>query len=534
MENSKEDHSQMEQSLPKVFLQRMEKLLGMEYEAFLESYRMERHYGLRRNPLKAEQPVFEEKMPFALEPVSWAHEGYYYRAAQQPGRHVLHEAGAYYIQEPSAMAVVEILDPQPGETILDLCAAPGGKSTQIAGRMKGDGLLVSNEIIPGRAKILSQNVERMGIVNCVVCNETPQRMAVFFPVFFDRIVVDAPCSGEGMFRKDDAAVAEWSVAHVSMCADRQRDILEEAAKMLKPGGVLVYSTCTFAPDENEEVISGFLQEHEAFFVEKIPHDDAFMQGRPDWCREPAEGIENTFRLMPHRLKGEGHYIARLRKRGEFSGNVEMTGCKAAEKQGMLQTEQTLYRCMDSSVEEKKAGRVKYGYTDKKKGNIQKTGNGYAHRKREAAGKTAGEHTDREDRERLQEFLTGELGLAGDWLDRRRGVVRRFGDQIYLVPEDMISMEGLKVVRFGLHLGTERKNRIEPAHALALALTIEETDRVAELTEEEAKRYLRGESLICGAQRGWTLLAYNGYPLGFGKASGGQIKNHYPKGLRRPF
>ena len=472
MENSMEDHSRAAQSLPGAFLQRMEKLLGAEYEAFLESYGMERHYGLRRNPLKADRQSFEERMPFVLEPVSWAQEGYYYRMEEQPGRHVLHEAGAYYIQEPSAMAVAEILDPQPGEMILDLCAAPGGKSTQIAGRMKGKGLLVSNEIIPGRARILSQNVERMGISNCVVCTETPQRMAVFFPAFFDRVVVDAPCSGEGMFRKDDTAVAEWSEDHVSMCAARQRDILEEAAKMLKPGGTIVYSTCTFAPDENEEVVSGFLQEHEDFFVEKISHDAAFTQGRPDWCVHPAGGVEHTLRLMPHRLKGEGHYIARLRKRGEGMNHVE-----SMEKSRLSGAE-------------------------------------------------------RKDRERLQAFLTGELGLAGDWLERRHGVIRHFGEQIYLVPEGMIPMDGLKVVRPGLHLGTDRKNRIEPAHALAMALTMEETEQAVELTEEEAKRYFNGESLTFEGQKGWTLLGFHGYPLGFGKASGGQMKNHYPKGLRR--
>lgn len=450
-------------NLPEAFLARMKRMLGTEYEDFLASYEQERAYGLRRNPLKASATQFEETMPFTLEPVSWAQEGYYYKASEQPGRHVLHEAGAYYIQEPSAMAVVEILNPQPKECILDLCAAPGGKSTQIAGRMKGEGLLVSNEIIASRAKILSQNIERMGIGNCVVCNETPERMAAFFPAFFDRIVVDAPCSGEGMFRKDEAAVDEWSEAHVDMCADRQYGILTEAVRMLKPGGVLVYSTCTFAPAENEALISKFLREHEELMIEEVAHDVAFTRGRRDWCEMPAEGIEHTMRLMPHRLRGEGHYIARLRRRGTLP----------------------------------------------------------EHRVKADSGAGA-----------MREFLTKEIGLSADWLQRHGGVVQAFGEQIYLVPKAMISMKGMKVLRAGLHLGTDRKNRIEPAHALALALNIEETDRTMELTEQEAERYLHGESLSCTSQKGWTLLTYMGYPLGFGKAANGQMKNHYPKGLRR--
>ena len=473
-------------NLPAAFLDRMERLLGTEYGEFLRSYEQERHYGLRYNPLKASAEEFEKKVPFALEPVSWAREGYYYQAKDQPGKHILHEAGAYYIQEPSAMAVTEILDPQPGEYILDLCAAPGGKSTHIAGRMAGEGLLVSNEIIPARAKILSRNVERMGIRNCVVCNETPERMAAFFPKFFDRIVVDAPCSGEGMFRKDETAVTEWSEAHVSMCADRQYGIITEAARMLRPGGVLVYSTCTFAPEEDEGVVSRFVREHKEFFIEDVVHDDAFVQGRREWVGNPADGIEHTMRLMPHKLKGEGHYIARLRRRESSSGN-----------------------CMrwEGGVN----GRL-------------------VEAKRDGARK-GDRHAGLKSLDGVRDFLTEELGLPADWTKRQDGVIQIFGEQIYLVPQAMVSMQGMKIVRAGLHLGTDKKNRIEPSHALALALYIEETDRKMELTEQEAERYLHGESLSRASGKGWILLTYMGYPLGFGKAVNGQVKNHYPKGLR---
>ncbi len=469
--------------LPEAFCMRMEGLLGAEWNAFLASYDENRYYGLRRNPLKSSAERFMEQMPYALEKVSWAEEGYYYGTEDHPGKDVLHEAGLYYIQEPSAMAVAQILDPQPGERVLDLCAAPGGKSTQIAGRMRGEGLLVANEVIPDRAGILSQNVERMGIKNCVVCNEEPERMAERFPGFFDRIVVDAPCSGEGMFRKDETAVEQWSEAHVQMCADRQLMILREAAKMLRLGGVLVYSTCTFAPDENEGVISRFVEERDDFVIEEVPCDAAFAPGREEWTAQPAPGLERTMRLWPHRLKGEGHYIARLRR----SGRKEEAVSDSVWSHGRISGGRDRRR---TDVKQKKQAEV------------------------------------------LQEFLVKELGLGEDWLAEQRGRVELFGEQLYLVPEEMIPVQGMKNRGPGLQLATEKKNRLEPAHALALALTTAETDRSLELSQEEAVRYLRGESLVCDSRKGWTLLTYRGYPLGFGKASGGQMKNHYPKGLRK--
>lgn len=491
--------------LPEAFEERMRSLLGTEYDAFRQSYEQERYYGLRNNPLKASEEEFADKMPFTLDKISWAKEGYYYNAEEQPGKHVLHEAGAYYIQEPSAMAVVEVLDPQPGEIILDLCAAPGGKSTQIAGRMKGQGLLVSNEIIPNRAKILAQNIERMGIKNCVVCNEPPDRMAMFFPSFFDRIVVDAPCSGEGMFRKDETAIAEWSPEHVQMCAKRQEMILKEAAGMLKPGGRLVYSTCTFAPDENEGVISRFLREHTEFAVEKVPCGQTFEGGHPEWVENPADGVEDTMRLFPHKLKGEGHYIAVLRKEGTLFS--ETSGLSLKEDAG-------------SALQQETAGNIyKTAYCDDRR----KTGKNKADRN--------GAKYDKIE-EMTADFLHMEIGLPKDWLCSQKATLQRFGEQIYLVPSRMIPLKGLKVIRPGLHLATDKKNRLEPAHALAMALYPQETNRRKELTKEEAERYLRGESISGETQKGWILLTYLDYPIGFGKASGGQIKNHYPKGLRK--
>lgn len=224
--------------LPESFVNRMKEMLGEEYEAFSEALREERHQALRVNPLKAEPEAFARTGPFSLTPVPWAKTGFYYDGAQQPGKHPLHEAGVYYIQEPSAMAPAQFLQARPGERVLDLCAAPGGKSTQIAAQMKGGGLLVCNEIHPARAKILSENIERMGIRNAVVTNETPERLAERFSGFFDRILVDAPCSGEGMFRKNEEACGEWSLENVEMCAERQDTILDSAQQMLEAAGFL--------------------------------------------------------------------------------------------------------------------------------------------------------------------------------------------------------------------------------------------------------------------------------------------------------
>lgn len=456
--------------LPQDFCKRMENLLQDEYPDFLKNYEKKRLYGLRLNPLKTSREKFLEQMPFTLKEILWTPDGFYYEEESQPGKHIFHEAGAYYIQEPSAMAVVEALAPKPGEKILDLCAAPGGKSTQIAGKLFGEGLLVSNEIVPGRAKILSQNIERMGISDTIVCNETPERLAERFPLFFDRILVDAPCSGEGMFRKEEAAIHEWSPENVQMCAKRQRSILEQAALMLRSGGTLVYSTCTFSPEENEGVISTFLQEHEDFTIEESALERFFAPGRADWLENPADSLVHTMRLWPHKIAGEGHFIAKMKK---------ADGLYAASTPRITVKNDNIKQC------------------------------------------------------RL--FLQEELALPSDTWEKweKNGVFTMFGDHFYLVPAQMIPLQGLTILRPGLHIATQKKNRFEPAHALALHLSPGKTDRCYEMTKEQAQCYLRGETFSCDVSlKGWMLLAIDGYTIGFGKAGGGQMKNHYPKGLRK--
>lgn len=292
--------------LPQAFIERMETQLGAEFPDFLKSLERPRAVALRFNPLKGEKPT----LPFVGEPVAWEPNGYYYDPDSRPGLHVFHEAGVYYLQEASAMAPVALLDPQPGELVCDLCAAPGGKSTQIAGRMQGRGMLLCNEINPKRAKILSRNVERLGIANAVVTNEHPENLARKYPAMFDRVLIDAPCSGEGMFRKEEAAVTDWSPETVAMCARRQAEILDSGAQLVRPGGRLVYSTCTFAPEEDEEAVLAFLERHPEFTPEDA---DA------PWFTSAGKGM---FRLWPHKLLGEGHFAAVLRKAGEEEADLD--------------------------------------------------------------------------------------------------------------------------------------------------------------------------------------------------------------------
>ena len=239
--------------LPVDFLERQRRLLDDEFDAFLAAYAAPRSAGIRLNPAKRTEPLPE----FCGEPIPWAQNGYFLRPDVRPGLHPYHDAGVYYLQEPSAMAPAALLDAQPGERVLDLCAAPGGKSTQLAAAMQGKGLLVCNEINAKRARILSSNIERLGVTNALVLNEHPAALAARFSAYFDRILVDAPCSGEGMFRKEEAALTDWSVETVQMCAARQYEILCSAAQMLRPGGRLVYSTCTFAPRRTRESSAGF-------------------------------------------------------------------------------------------------------------------------------------------------------------------------------------------------------------------------------------------------------------------------------------
>ena len=428
--------------LPEAFLARMEEQLGPEFGAFQESLERPRAVALRFNPLKGPAP----DLPFVGQPVPWEETGFYYDPESRPGLHVYHDAGVYYLQEASAMAPVTLLDPRPGEWVCDLCAAPGGKTTQIAGRMEGRGLLLCNEIHPARAKVLSRNMERMGVANALVTNEHPERLAERFAGCFDRVLVDAPCSGEGMFRKEEAAVTDWSPETVRMCARRQGEILRSGAKLLRPGGRLVYSTCTFAPEEDEGAVAAFLADH------------------PDFRPEPVEapwftpGEHGSFRLWPHKLLGEGHFAAVLRKIGGEPGEVP------------------------------------------------------AFRGEKLPG--------------TWDAFARELGIR---LPPGKAVC--FGQSLYWAPEELPELARLKVLRPGLELGAGKKDRFEPAHALALWLRECSSVQSYAPESEEIRAYLHGE-VVPSEKRGWCLVQAGDYSLGWGKGDGKVLKNHYPKGLRR--
>ena len=455
--------------LPQEFQNRMQEMLGKEYDAFLQGYEKPRFHALRRNPLKIEEKDFRDKIPFELKAVPWSIHGYYYENTDQPGKHPFHEAGIYYIQEPSAMSVVEYLEVKPGQQVLDLCAAPGGKTTQIAGFMEGEGLLVCNEIHPQRAKILSENIERLGVKNALVTNETPQRLSAVFPGFFDKILVDAPCSGEGMFRKNEEALVEWSPQNVQMCADRQDEILEEVAKMLRPGGRICYSTCTFAPAENEDCMARFITNHPEFHLVDVVRKGNMSAGNPAYATQPAEGLDKTIRLWPHKLDGEGHFIAVLEKEGILEGDYKPLSRNGNEK----------------PMKEKDC---------------------------------------QEYLEFEQEFLRS----------KNEKELFLFGEQLYAMPENMPGLKGLKVLRPGLHLGTLKKKRFEPSHALALSLKPEEVVNTWDLKSDgvEIKQYLSGQTFNAEGPKGWYLITVDGYSIGWGKLAGGIMKNHYPKGLRK--
>ena len=470
--------------LPKEFAQRMKNMLGEEYEAFEESYAYEKKQALRFNPLKGEKEAFLEKVPFSLAPIAWSENGFYYEKEDTPGKHPYHEAGVYYIQEPSAQTPATFLGACPGERILDLCSAPGGKATQIASSMKGQGLLVCNEYVANRAKILSENIERMGIRNALVVNETPQRLADIFPGYFHRIMVDAPCSGEGMFRKNEDAHMEWSPENVKMCASRQEEILNAAADMLMPGGRMVYSTCTFAPLENECTIAGFLEKHGDFSVIEVELCEGMEPGNPIWAEMEMgslketikEQIKKTIRLWPHKINGEGHFVAVLQKQGELATNTEAT---VFSRNGLEKTV-TIKECKE-----------------------------------------------------LEDFLKTEIKAEWIPLDKRNGYLK-YKDNIHLLPKEMPGLKGLKVQRSGLHLGTLLKNRFEPSHALALALKPSEVVHVWNLegNSDEARGYLKGNTFPAQGEKGWYLITVDGYSIGWGKLAGGIMKNHYPKGLRK--
>ena len=479
--------------LPAAFTARMEKLLGKDYETFLKSYEETRKYALRVNTLKISPEEFVQIAPFHLTKVPWIDNAFYYEEEDAPARHPFYYAGLYYLQEPSAMTPASVLAPQKGERVLDLCAAPGGKATALAAMLGGEGLLVANDISASRCRALLKNLELFGTVNAFVTNAVPARLAEQFPGWFDSVLLDAPCSGEGMFRKDENTIRAWYPEKNAECAKIQKDLILRSADMLRPGGRLLYSTCTFAPEENEEVIQHLLSQRPDMQLCSIPHREGFSAGL---C-----GLDKCVRLWPHIAGGEGHFLALLQKDGSASEKIG-TADEAEERRSQMPK---------SAVKEKKM-----------------------------AGKKGGTRAQapRPDA-RIEQFFE-QTGIKSErisgWLEKTQ--IR--GTQVYFDTAYRGEAKGIPFVRNGLYAGELKKDRFEPSQELAMALARSECSLVLNLPAEDERlmRYLKGETIsyipeeIKAKQaKGWVLICAAGYPLGWGKAGGGLIKNKYHTGWR---
>ncbi len=470
--------------LPEAFVARMRELLGPEAAAFLDSYRRPAQRAVRANPLKLDPAALPGLLGIDPDPVPWCPGAFFLPEEARVGGTLAHAAGLCYVQEPSAMAVGEALDARPGQRVLDLAAAPGGKATQIAARLGGDGVVVANEVQRGRLQALADNLDRWGSWRTVLAAETVARLADRLPGAFDRVLLDAPCSGEGLFRRNPAAAAQWRPGHVRGSAERQRGLLADAARLVRPGGVLVYSTCTFAPEENEGQVAWFLTTHPDWDVLDLPTHPGFSPGRPDWTPSGPPALARTVRLWPHHLRGEGHFIAKLGR------PPRAPGARAAENPSP-------------------------GYRGPRRGSVAEP---------EAGGSGLSTGPGRAVFEAWR-------GFAAEALVEEPVGVRVVGERVYSVVEEEVAGAGVRLVRPGLLLGRVRPGRFEPAHALGMAAGPGLARRARELDDGEAAAWVRGGTLGHDGPGGWTLVRWNGWPLGWGRAAGGTLKNHYPKGLR---
>ena len=478
--------------LPESSKNRIKEQLGDEYEAYLQSFQEKSRNGLRVNTGKLSPEEFERISPFGLQEVPWVPNGYIYED-ERPAVHPYYYAGLYYLQEPSAMTPASLLPVEPGDKVLDLCAAPGGKSTELAARLKGKGVLVSNDISNSRAKALLKNLELFGARNILVVSEAPNKLTEYFSGYFDKILVDAPCSGEGMFRKSPAIMKNWEQYGTEYYHKLQQEILPQAVEMLRPGGYLLYSTCTFSPEENEGSVQEVLDMFpEMQLVEALPENASgqgvvtesdteevvtggrscdytgFDCGHPEWIENGSEELKKTIRLWPHKIAGEGHFIALFRK-------------DAAEE----------------TIGNKKAGKL--------------------------TGKNCALS------EEAEEFLSS-LRME---IPRERLQIKE--ERLYLLPELGVDTKGLRLLRSGLFLGEMKKKRFEPSQALACALKKEEYENCYDLTADDPDviRYLKCESIEIKkpCKDGWVLVTVDGFPLGWGKYSKGSFKNRYLPGWR---
>lgn len=310
-------------NLPKKYLDTMKDMLKDEFDDYLESFNQSRLYGLRVNTLKITPEEFLKISPFKLTPVPWIENGFYYDEEDKPAKHPYYFAGLYYIQEPSAMTPANILPVEEGDYILDMCAAPGGKSTELGAKLNSSGLLVANDISNSRAKALLKNIEVFGIPNAIVLSEDPKKLAKRYPECFDKIMIDAPCSGEGMFRKDSKLIKSWEKNGPEFYHKIQKEVLDAGAVMLKPGGIIQYSTCTFSRLEDEESIKYLLKIHPDMRLIDIKPYEGFGHGFEENEEDRNMQLSKAVRIWPHKLKGEGHFTALIQKSGESGINTSI-------------------------------------------------------------------------------------------------------------------------------------------------------------------------------------------------------------------
>ena len=729
----------IDERYPAAFLDECREILKDEFPAFLRALALPPRRALRLNPQRngAEQAA-APFLPDGAPRVPWEPLGRYLAADAKPGAGIAHAAGAFYLQDASALAPVATLDPRPGERVLDLCAAPGGKSGQIAARLNGRGFLLSNEIEFSRARILLGNLERLGVTNAFVTSAPAEALARALPAFFDRVLVDAPCSGEGMFRRDPEAASQWNPDAPAGCATRQTAILNDAARMVRPGGKLVYSTCTFNRLENEGTVREFLRAHPDF--------------EPDAFELPGVGAsrDGCLRLWPHRIEGEGHFLARFTRKEEEtcarnvslpevrasvesrrvesetfsvraqindgapsearatakSGRVESetfpvraqvnddppSEARASAESGRVESETFPVRAPSearASAESRhvesetfsvraqindgapsearttaESGRIESGTfpvrtlpearasaesgrVESETSSVRAQINDGAPSEARAAAESGRIESEtipvraqindgapsearasaesgriesetfsvralpevrttaengriesetfpvrvqvndgapseacataesgriesetfpvraskgsgrfespnarpRTDNSRRASAPKGRAAASRDSCGRGtpkpdlsefvralpEGEIVVDGDEVRLVSAlapDPAKLTGVRVLRAGLPLATLGRSHIEPAHALAMALDPETTRQTIDLTDEQAASYLSGEAFPVDAPSGWTLAAWRGLPLGWCKITGGTLKNHLPKGLRR--
>lgn len=485
--------------LPEAFCAEMKELLSEEYPMYLQSFAEESHTAIRVNTNKITLEEWERINPFSKVRVSWTKKGFYYDAkTQKPAKHPYYYAGLYYIQEPSAMIPASLLPVEAGDKVLDLCAAPGGKATELGAKLKGSGLLVANDISVSRTMALAKNLQFAGITNAVVTAEAPKKLRQHFGSYFDKILIDAPCSGEGMFRREPRMIKDWEEKGPRYYQKIQKEILSEAYAMLKNGGKMVYSTCTFSVCEDEEVIQWFLDTYEDMKVCPVERKEGFLEGRPDMVRNGKEELKHCVRIFPHRAKGEGHFAVLLQKR---SLSDEETDRKN-------QADRLLKDNAENAFSIQKEKRTKKS------------------KKKTAVTSKEKKHEDGMPLDKAEQFLKQFSWISGE---------RKIGNnKVSIYPEAQTVQNGLRVIYTGLPV-LEWKHKILPSPQLALALRASEYAVTLNLAANDDRviRYLKGETIEADREyQEDVLICVDGYGIGWAKGTGTKrLKNRYYAGWR---